>query len=61
MQLPHGAENRAKRIDLRAEALVRNNPSALHSDTTDINHDEEAEIAEAKKLANAWIGADIWR
>lgn len=49
LELPHGAANRAKRIDLRAEALVRNNPHAL------------AEIAEAKKLANAWIGADIWR
>lgn len=55
MELPHGKSNRIRRIEIRAEAIIKGAHWALEPDSTDINHGEEAEIGAAKVLANEWI------
>jgi hypothetical protein len=54
MNLPHGADNRQKRIAMRAEAIARGAWWGDQPDESDINSDEAAEIAAAKALAASW-------
>jgi hypothetical protein len=51
MNLPHGPENKQKRIAMRAEAIARGAWWGDQPDETDINSDEAAEIAASKALA----------
>jgi hypothetical protein len=62
MILPHGSENRRKRIELRAYAIFRDEWGirlGTDNDHTDINHDEAEEIEEAKRLAEKWRCKDL--
>lgn len=54
MQLPHGIENRRRRIEIRAEAIVMGAHWAEQPDASDINEGEKEEIEEARRLAEKW-------
>jgi hypothetical protein len=54
MTLPRGPENNQRRIQIRAEAILRGVWWAEMPDETDINPEEGAEIAAARELALKW-------